>query len=88
MKFQLTLPAQMKNKFHLAQLDLTFNQSPHILGKVGEEVDNLIMWLDTYILFQELINETYSEFCIILKEEMECNLPKIRSSKKYHHHKP
>jgi len=45
-----------------------------------EEVDKLIMHLDANILLsQELIDETYSQFCNIVNEVMECTLPKIRS---------
>ena len=47
-----------------------------------EEVDKLIMHLDTNILSQELIDETYSQFCNIVKEEMECTYSSQNKTKK------
>jgi len=44
-----------------AQFDLQAIPS-HFRESRREEVDNLIMWLDTYILSWKLIDETYSEF--------------------------
>jgi len=86
-----TQPSRIPKKqvpFSTSLFDLQSIPS-HFMENRREEVDKLIMHLDTNTLSQELIDETYSHFCNIVKEEMECTLPKIRSrSQKHHHHKP
>ena len=61
----------------------------HFMESKRNEILQLIAsdQLNANTMSQKLMDETYSRFCNIVKDEMENNLPKS-SNQKHHHHKP